>query len=548
MVIHRLSIACLLLGLVGLPCLLPLYECLNRGDVSYFATDAQYLALLTRNTLFLVLGTLMISLPAGTFLAGLLFRSDLPGRVFWIAATVLSLFVPLPVLMSAWITLLGAHGLCPFPGWQAETTGLIPAIGMHSLAGIPWVILIVGNGLCWIERELEEDALLQAGPWRVFWKVTLPRCRGSLIAAALWLSLATFAEIGVTYYLQLPTVAEEVYTQFGSGNPAALARSVLLSLPFVLVLTGLLLWFLPRLERSLPALQGWLAPPRPMPLGRLRWPLASLLAVLVGILALAPLVSLFWKVGLAGMPSRWSLNEAWTRLFTEARMAHVEITLLPAAATPVLTAVFGLICCWQARDSRWFRVVLLFLTVLAWSLPGPVIGLGLLELINLLLPLNIRPLNVLLYYGPSPMPIIWGQMIRFLPVAVALLWPWVRTVPRELLESARMEGARPVQELTKVTWPLVARGFGWTVLILTALSLGEVAVSGPLKTPGWDAFTSIVLDRMHYGVEGSVAALCLILEACVLAAFGIVFLSWKVVAVITTVRAGSVSDGPQMDE
>ena len=214
------------------------------------------------------------------------------------------------------------------------------------------------------------------------------------------------------------------------------------------------------------------------------------------------------------------MQEAWTRLATESRVAqaNVLLSLLTAAGSGLLIAVAGLTCCWLARDSRWFGGFLLVLLTLAWSLPGPVIGIGLKELI---LRLPGDTLELLLYRGPSPLPVMWAQLIRFLPVAAALLWPWARTVPKELLEEARMAGAGPLQELMRVTWPMVARGFGWTTLVLIALCLGEVAASNRVETPGSRSFVNVLLDRMHYGVDSTVAALCLIL------------LGWLVIIAVT---------------
>jgi len=530
----RLFLSALLILLIGLPVLLPLVECFQLGHLSYLETDADYLMQLARNTLFLIGGTLALALPVGTFLAVLLFRTDLPWRRFWIVGTLMVLFVPLPMLMAAWTALFGIDGWWPIAGWrlnqsQAWTIGLYPAVWVHGLAGIPWVVLIVGNGLCWIERELEEDALLHVGPWSVLWQVTLPRCRGSLAAAALWLSLATFAEIGITNYLQLPTLAEEVQTQFSSGTREALARSVLLSLPIVLAISGLLLWLTPRLENLLPPLQGWLAPPRPFPLGSARWPLAWLLAGFAAVLVLTPLASLMWQVGLAGSPRAWSLHQAWARLGSDSRVVLPLVlqTFATAGAAAFITSGLGLMTCWLARDSRWFRGLVLVLMVFVWSLPGPVIGIGLKETVNAIMDVlekmhvPIEPVKMLLYDGPSPLPVMWAQTVRFLPVATALLWPWVRTVPRELLESARLEGARPLQEMTAVIWPLVARGFGWTFLIIAALCLSEVAASNRVETPGWKTFANVLFDRMHYRFASPIAAMCLILLGCLLALFGL---------------------------
>lgn len=540
MLVLRLGAAALLMIFVGWPLLLPFAESAKLGDPDWLWREADYLGRLTANTLLLTAGTLAVSVPVGTLAAVLLFRTDLPARRLWIGATLLVLFVPLPMVMSAWYAILGSDGWFPVEGWELRfgrswRRGLGPAIWVHSLAGIPWVVLIVGNGLCWIERELEEAALLETGPWRVLWQVTLPRCAGSLWAAALWLGLATFGEIGVTYFLQVPTLAEEVHTQFSSGNPAAQARSVLLTLPLVLGLAGLLLWQGPRLERALPPLQGWLAPPRSFALGRGRWPWLLALSAAAVLLVLVPLGSLVWKVGLAGSPRGWSLHEAWAQLILTSRVSlwTVAASLLLAAGTGALIGCVGLTCCWLARDSRWFGGFLLMLMVLAWTLPGPVVGIGLKELIMRLPP---GPLETLLYLGPSPLPVMWVQSIRFLPVATALLWPWVRSVPRELLDSARLEGAGNIQELLRVTWPMTARGLGWTVLVLTALCLGEVAASNRVETPGSDTFVKILFDRMHYGVNNVVAALCLLLLACLAVLLGLVVLGRWIVGKVLCSR------------
>src|SRR5438045_3430061 len=75
--------------------------------------------------------------------------------------------------------------------WKPWAQGLPAAVWIHAVAALPWVILIVGQGLCWVETELEEDALTVAGPWRVLRAVTLPRARAALWAAAIWVALQT---------------------------------------------------------------------------------------------------------------------------------------------------------------------------------------------------------------------------------------------------------------------------------------------------------------------------------------------------------------------
>lgn len=511
----RSALAGLLMIVIGIPLLLPFYESVLRADLRVFREQMPDLVHLFSNTVLLVVGVLLVSMPLGTLVAVLLFRTNLPFRRLLITAFLLVLFVPLPLHMSAWQALLGPDGWLPWQSWQSEsrmwTTGLAPAIWLHSLAGIPWVVLIVGSGLCWVERELEEEALLDISPWHVLLHVTLPRSRGSLAAAACWLALSTFGEITVVYFVQLPTFAEAIQTQFSGGDPQAQAQAVILSLPVVIPLLVLLGITVPRLEGSLPPLQASSTKPRIFALGRRQ----AIVSVVVGLIAFAfalPLMGLVWKVGLSGTPMTWSLPEASSRLQAESRVALVPIgmTALVALATAMGLALLSLVCCWLAKDSRWLRWLLVFLVALDWSLPGPVIGIGLKELI---LAVHLPVWDHMLYYGPSPLPIVWAQLIRFFPVALALLWPMVRRVPTELLEQARLEGAAPLGELVHAVWPQVASGFRWSVIVLTALCLGEVSASNRVETAGWESFGKLILDRMHYGVDGTVAAWCLLLLA-----------------------------------
>jgi iron(III) transport system permease protein len=199
---------------------------------------------------------------------------------------------------------------------------MLPAIWVHAVAALPWVVLLVGQGLCWVERELEEDALLVASPWRVLWAVTLPRCRAALFAAGLWVAVQTATEITVTDLMQVRTFAEEVYTQFvapdrdlAAGDVRAVtARAVAVSAPAIVCTWVLVVWIARRWERSLPPLRTLAAPVCLFRLGWTRWPLAGVVLALVGMLAGVPLASLLWKAGLHGSPETWSAPAAWHQL------------------------------------------------------------------------------------------------------------------------------------------------------------------------------------------------------------------------------------------
>jgi iron(III) transport system permease protein len=510
----------LLLVFVGIPLAMPVIELFGNVD-SVLSNQNSPLSISTarrlflyQNTFLLIGGTLAASLPVGIAAAVLLYRTDLPCRRPLRFLIILMLFVPLPVLTTAWQTALGQAGVWTASGGRwAE--GLPPSIWVHALAGLPWVILIVGQGLRSVEPELEEDALLAARPWRVLWRVTLPRCRGAIAAAGIWVTLQASGEIAVTDLMRVDTVAREIYNEFTLGSADALARAVAVSLPLIVVGGAALYWALIRLERVLPPLASPLAEPRPFHLGRARWVWLTIVLACFGLLAGVPLMSLVWRTGLVGYPPEWSGSALAGQLTgtMHAEAALIWKSILTMFLSAALIAMVALILCWLALDAPRYRHLVFALMALAWVIPGPIIGLGLKETIMNLVQRDIpRPLLVALHYGPSPLPVLWAQLLHFLPCAVFALWPAVRLLPPELRDSLRLDTARAGQELRHLVWPLLRRSWLAVVVVIAALALGEVgAVAMRVETPDWTMFAHELFNRMHFGQPPDVTALCLVL-------------------------------------
>jgi iron(III) transport system permease protein len=532
----RVIAALFLLLIVGLPVGLPFVETIKDRSAWAAWSESGRILSLAATTLKLVAGTLAVVLPLGTVGAVLLYRTDLPFRGLLRFLTLLTLFIPLPLFTSAWQAALGTGGLLPVALWtnpapddpdiSPSGVGIKPwghgmgtAIWVHAMAGLPWVILLVGQGLLWVERELEEDALTAAGPWRVFGRVTLPRCRAAILAAGLWVALMIVTEITVTDMMQVRTFAEEVYTQLVVGDKPALARAVAVSLPVVVVIAGLVLWTSFRWERTLPARESLAAPPLVISLGHGRWVWLVAILLFIGLFAGIPLASLIWKTGLSGSPETWSGHVAYTWLQKNARDRGAIIleSLLVGVVSGGLAAGLAVMLCWLAIASRWFQALALALMATVWALPGPILGLGMQKAILIILDVvPLHALSVALYNGPSPLPVAWVNVVRFFPCAVAVLWPVVRLLPAELRDAARVDGARPQQELWHVVLPLALPACLRAGVAVIVLSLGEIAAGKLVATPGSRTFAQEVFDRMHYGVTNDLAALCLILLATVL--------------------------------
>jgi iron(III) transport system permease protein len=511
-----------LLVVLGLPLALPFIDVLSTGDVSGFSIFGT----LAFNTLVLVAGTIAVALPVGTAAALLLYRTDLPGRGIIRFLTILTLFIPLPVLTTAWQLALGSGGMFGFFVPQRDlpwAEGFAPAIWIHAQAAIPWVVLIVGQALRWVEPELEEDALLAGGFWSMLWHVTLPRCRGALVSAAAWVALQVSTELAVSSVMMVDTFAEVVFAEFSGGGSGAQARAVMATLPVVLVTATALYFALNYLGRLVPSLDALSARPRVFALGTARWPLLLLMLAGIGVLAGVPLEALVRQSGTVGPDAEWSATAMLERLEKPLHGNRVGpegldgdamrtiVSLLQSLLSGVLAAATALVICCLAVDAPGFRRGVFALLALVWALPGPIAGVGLKDTILLVVSwVPLPPLQHALYYAPSPLPILWAHQVRFLPLAVAVLWPVVRLVPRDLRDAVRLDGAGPVTQWWSLHIPLLGRSLAAVAIVVAALAMGEVgAIAMRVETPNWWTFSSELFRRLHYGPEQDVAAWCL---------------------------------------
>jgi iron(III) transport system permease protein len=403
-------------------------------------------------------------------------------------------------------------------------------VWIQAAAGLPWVIWLVGRGLTRVDRELEEDALTATQAWRVLVRVSLPRASASIAAAALWVALQTATEITVTDVMQVRTYAEEVYTQFVLSSEGSLARAVAISLPLTLIVAVLVLVTARRWERTLPPSLTHDGAPPTFSLGRWRWPAGLLTAGMALALAGMPAGSLVWRAGLSGTPPAFSTAVAlhYTGLAIQSRTSLVSNSLLAAAAAGAMAATLAVLACWAALESRPFRLAVMLLMAVAWATPGPVVGLGLKAAIEWLLDrTGSGVLAQWLWYGPSLAPVLWANVVRFFPAAAAILWPALRTLPAELREAARVEGAGPLRELIAVVIPLVAGVWLLAAVAAGVLSLGEVSGSKLVATAGGETWSHTIFTQMHYGVTNDLAARCLLLLVAVGAGAGLIGLLSK---------------------
>ena len=498
------------------PVALPFIELLRTPSAWKVWAEWDRMIELADNTLIVMTGSSLLAILLGSVTALLLVRTRLAGRWVWILLLGIGLFIPLPMLLSGWYLIAQSFGAAMPALWPHEAR-LGGTIVIHGLMGVPWAVLVLSLGLHWIEPELEEEMLLYSSFSSVLRRIILPRCWPFLGMAVLLVSWPTWHEIIVTDFFKVRTIAEEVYLQLNDGSLEEAPRAVAAVLPWCLLMMLATIYIMRVWRKQCP--QSWPSNARQQRFALGGWQIAAQLwmALVISLLVLIPSSGLIVR---AGMDYTGGAGHVWSSTLLVRRVSNVIIhqsglmlqSLSVAAVTGIITAFSVLLFVWLARGSRRLESLFWWYAALLWSMPGPLIGLGLLSLIQLLIQAPGSTFwSAWLYSEPSPVPNIWSGFLRFLPLAWLALWPVARILPREWDEAAWLDGASPWRRFWVLFFPRLIKPTWGIALAVGLLALGEISASKLITTPGYLPLSHHLFQQLHAGADSEVAALSLTL-------------------------------------
>jgi molybdate transport system permease protein len=192
-----------------------------------------------RLSLIASLSATAIAIVLGVPLAWIYARMDFPGRAILRALTVLPMVLPPVVGGVALLLAFGRSGL--IGGWLARAVGVhlpfttVGAVMAETFVAMPFLVITVEAGLRQMDRRYEDAArTLGAHRWTVFWRVTVPLIRPSLLAGAVLCWARALGEFGatITFAGNFPgrtqTLPLAVYLALETDPGAAAVLSLLL--------------------------------------------------------------------------------------------------------------------------------------------------------------------------------------------------------------------------------------------------------------------------------------------------------------------------------
>ncbi len=416
------------------------------------------------NTLWLCLGVGLGVIVVGVATAWLTAMHDFPGRRIFEWALVLPLAVPAYVLAYVYTDFLQfvgplQSGLRETFGWSRadywfpDVRSLGGAVTMFVFVFYPYVYLLARTAF--IERAsgmLEAARTLGLGPWRSFFRVSLPLARPAVVAGATLALMETLADYGTVSYFGVQTFTTGIYRAwFSLGDRIAAAQLAASLLGFVI-----LLLLVEQLSRGRAKFHNTTGRNRP----QAGYVLQGSRAVVAVAVCAIPLFIGF--VLPAGLLLRLALTEGDTQ-FGEHFLVLAGNSFVLAGLTAVIAVALALLLAYGARLSKGLVArALNRLVGLGYAVPGSVIAVGVLIPVTRLD--NWLAAQWTLWFGSNPgllltggiAALIYAYLVRFLAVALQSVSSSLAKVTPSMDEAARSLGANQGETLRRVHLPILS--------------------------------------------------------------------------------------------
>ena len=482
--------------LLTLPSLVPLLAtagALLRPDPEIIGHLWRYvLPQVAGNTFWLLLGVGLGTAVLGTCLAALVSLCEFPGRRVFSWLLVLPLAMPGYVLAVAFIGLFDYSS--PLAGWLRDSIGWqLPEIrsragliAVMTLSLYPYVYLVAREAFASQgARAMEAARALGMGPWRAFWRASVPMARPWIAGGVLLVLMETLADFGAVSAFNYDTFATAIYKAwFGLFSTDTALQIAGVMLIVLLVLVGLEV--ASRRRQAFTAIGQ--APAARRRLGRRGgWATAACLLV-VFLALLLPLAQLAWYASdhLADLNSRY--------------FASIRNALSLSAMAAILTTAAAFVIALAARERPGpLTTATTRITTLGYGLPGSLLAIGLYVPVASFSTWLFERHGVEVLLEGSLLLLLVAYGIRFLAVAHAPVSGGLLRIRPSLLEASRSMGVTGARQLRRVHWPLLRGSFATGALLVFVDTMKEMPITLMMRPFGWDTLATRVFELTSEG-------------------------------------------------
>ncbi len=448
-------------AVVATPILFTLYSAVSADADLWTRLYDTRLRVILPNTIKLLLSVGVLTTLIGVSTAWIVTRYDFPGRRIWEWALILPFAVPGYVLAYAYASIMAPGGL-----FQSLWTGLfgnfVNSPNLYSFWGVslvlslvnyPYVYLLTRASLMSQNATYEEAAkTLGVSIWKRIWSINIRLAYPGIAAGVSLALMEVMADFGTVAMLRYPTFTEAIYRQmtarFDSVGAAGLG-SVLVLMTFILLNLERHFRSRSRFEQTKGRFRTYL----PKRLGLREGVLCNLLILsILGLAFFAPVLLLL----------KWSAEAVLNNGIDSRFVRFTSNTLFVSAIGATLATVLALPAAYlHARKPDILSKTAFYLSTLGYSLPGPVIAVGLLLTAGIIFPWLYGGLLLL----------IAAYFVRFIPVTIHSQDSAISAVSKSLEDASQTLGAGTWRTISKILLPLIKPGLltGWVIVFVDCM-------------------------------------------------------------------------------
>lgn len=411
----------------------------------------------------------------------------------------------------SWILLLGRNGL--ITNLIKSVTGIrIPSI--YGFGGImlvlclqlyPLVFLYVSGALKNIDNTLlEASENMGCTGLNRFFRVIIPLCAPTIIAATLMVFMRAFADFGTPLFIGegYRTFPVEIYNSFMSetGGDTHFASAVAV---IAIIITTVIFLFQRFINDKFKFTMNALHPIERKKAKGIKNVLIHVYCYGIVTIAYAPqlyvIYTSFLKTSGKLFVDGYSL-ESYTDAFSKLGNAIPNTFLIGGMALLIIVLLSILVAYLVVRRSNMVTKIIDTLSMIPYVIPGSVVG------ISLIIAFNRKPVVLV---GTATIMIV-ALVIRRNSYTIRSSVATLQQIPMSIEEAAISLGSSKLHAFFKVTMPMMANGIisgallSW-ITIITELSTGIVLYNYKTTTLTIQIYTYV--SRGSYGVAAAMSAI-----------------------------------------
>lgn len=423
----------------------------------------------------------------------------------------------------SWILLLGRNGL--ITNFVKNLTGIkLPNI--YGFGGImlvlclqlyPLVFLYVSGALKNLDSTLlEASENMGCSGAKRFFKLVIPLCMPTIIAASLMVFMRAFADFGTPLFIGegYRTFPVEIYNSFMSetGGDTHFACAVAI---IGIVITTVIFLFQRYVNSKYKFTMNALHPIKSKKIHGVKNVLVHAFCYLVVFIAYAPqmyvIYTSFKNTSGKLFTSGYSLR-SYTDAFSKLQNAIPNTFIIGGSALVIIIVLSVLIAYLVVRRSNGINKTIDVLSMIPYVIPGAVVG------ISLVIAFNKKPMVLV---GTATIMII-ALVIRRCSYTIRSSVATLQQIPMSIEEAAISLGCSKMKAFFKVTIPMMSNGIisgallSW-IAIITELSSGVILYNYRTTTLTIQIYTYV--SRGNYGIAAAMATILTVMTIITLVIF-----------------------------